>query len=205
MHYTCLKKSMTEPNVNRQLISNISSLLKCRMQVEVSKYTEGINDKALRPNGLPKSLIRYDGKKECILILVFYCIKFESFHIYSFFYHFMSTVSFYMYICHSARQMDKALGSITEVVQTVKHPKSHIQAMSQDTSENLDYVLPKSADFDAISSGTPSNQTPQLNSTNDVSQEADNKTRKSSRISLMGSVSLPFCQQISRYFHCTLS
>lgn len=33
-----------------------------RMQVEVSKYTEGVNDKALRPNGLPKSLIRYDGK-----------------------------------------------------------------------------------------------------------------------------------------------
>jgi hypothetical protein len=32
-----------------------------RMQVEVSKYTEGVNDKALRPNGLPKSLIRYDG------------------------------------------------------------------------------------------------------------------------------------------------
>lgn len=32
------------------------------MQVEVSKYTEGINEKALRPNGLPKSLIRYDGK-----------------------------------------------------------------------------------------------------------------------------------------------
>lgn len=33
-----------------------------RMQVEVSKYTEGINEKELRPNGLPKSLIRYDGK-----------------------------------------------------------------------------------------------------------------------------------------------
>jgi hypothetical protein len=31
------------------------------MQVEVSKYTEGVNDKAFRPNGLPKSLIRYDG------------------------------------------------------------------------------------------------------------------------------------------------
>jgi len=31
------------------------------MQVEVSKYTEGVNDKALRPNGLSKSLIRYDG------------------------------------------------------------------------------------------------------------------------------------------------
>nr|AML76688.1 putative LOV domain-containing protein [Philoxerus vermicularis] len=32
------------------------------MQVEVSKFTEGINEKSLRPNGLPKSLIRYDGK-----------------------------------------------------------------------------------------------------------------------------------------------
>ena len=32
-----------------------------RMQVEVSKYTEGKVDRALRPNGLPKSLIRYDG------------------------------------------------------------------------------------------------------------------------------------------------
>jgi hypothetical protein len=31
--------------------------------VEVSKYTEGVNEKALRPNGLPKSLIRYDGSK----------------------------------------------------------------------------------------------------------------------------------------------
>lgn len=32
------------------------------MQVEVSKYTEGMNEKELRPNGLPTSLIRYDGK-----------------------------------------------------------------------------------------------------------------------------------------------
>ncbi|KAF5183869.1 Phototropin-2, partial [Thalictrum thalictroides] len=30
------------------------------MQVEVSKHTEGINDKMVRPNGLPESLIRYD-------------------------------------------------------------------------------------------------------------------------------------------------
>ena len=28
----------------------------------MSKYTEGVNEKALRPNGLPTSLIRYDGK-----------------------------------------------------------------------------------------------------------------------------------------------
>jgi hypothetical protein len=32
-----------------------------RMQVEVSKHTEGKKEKALRPNGLPESLIRYDG------------------------------------------------------------------------------------------------------------------------------------------------
>lgn len=31
------------------------------MQVEVSKHTEGIREKTTRPNGLPESLIRYDG------------------------------------------------------------------------------------------------------------------------------------------------
>lgn len=31
------------------------------MQVEVSKHTEGYKDKMMRPNGLPESLIRYDG------------------------------------------------------------------------------------------------------------------------------------------------
>ncbi|XP_068324724.1 phototropin-2-like isoform X1 [Pyrus communis] len=82
------------------------------MQVEVNKYTEGVNDKALRANGLPKSLIHSD-----------------------------------------ARQKESALGSIIEVVQTVKHPRSHIRVASHDTvsiheeqdSLNLDYVLPKSA------------------------------------------------------------
>ncbi|ERN11433.1 phototropin-2 isoform X1 [Amborella trichopoda] len=34
------------------------------MQVEVSKYTEGLNEKATRPNGLPKSLIRYDARQK---------------------------------------------------------------------------------------------------------------------------------------------
>ncbi|CAH2069561.1 unnamed protein product [Thlaspi arvense] len=56
------------------------------MQVEVSKYTEGVNDKELRPNGLSKSLIRYD-----------------------------------------ARQKEKALDSITEVVQTIRHRKSQVR------------------------------------------------------------------------------
>nr|BAP74418.1 phototropin 2 [Vallisneria gigantea] len=34
------------------------------MQVEVSKYTEGLNDKSLRPNALPMSLIRYDDRQK---------------------------------------------------------------------------------------------------------------------------------------------
>ena len=38
------------------------------MQVEVSKHTEGFKDKMVRPNGLPESLIRYDGN----LIVTFY-------------------------------------------------------------------------------------------------------------------------------------
>ncbi|KAM3695915.1 hypothetical protein ACB098_07G169700 [Castanea mollissima] len=125
------------------------------MQVEVSKYTEGINEKELRPNGLPKSLIRYD-----------------------------------------ARQKEEALGSITEVVQTVKHPRSHTQATSHDTTSkheeekfDLDYILPKSAEIQNIS--TPGGQTPQSDYRDDVSrsslsQEAGKKSRKSSRISLMG-------------------
>ncbi|EOA14863.1 hypothetical protein CARUB_v10028188mg [Capsella rubella] len=63
------------------------------MQVEVSKYTEGVNDKELRPNGLSKSLIRYD-----------------------------------------ARQKEKALDSITEVVQTIRHRKSQVRdSVSNDT------------------------------------------------------------------------
>lgn len=32
------------------------------MQVEVSKYTEGSKANELRPNGMPASLIKYDGK-----------------------------------------------------------------------------------------------------------------------------------------------
>nr|AML78716.1 putative LOV domain-containing protein [Elaeocarpus sylvestris] len=126
------------------------------MQVEVSKYTEGVNNNALRPNGLPKSLIRYD-----------------------------------------ARQKETALGSITEVVQTVKHPKSHIRSISHDTTGNheaqdkfnLDYVLPESAELPSMN--TPGRQTPQLDARSDLSQmssvqDAGKSSRKSGRISLMG-------------------
>ncbi|NP_001310785.1 phototropin-1 isoform X1 [Ziziphus jujuba] len=36
------------------------------MQVEVSKHTEGLKDKMIRPNGLPESLIRYDARQKDI-------------------------------------------------------------------------------------------------------------------------------------------
>nr|AML76924.1 putative LOV domain-containing protein [Hedera helix] len=110
------------------------------MQVEVSKYTGGVNEKALRPNGLPKSLIRYD-----------------------------------------ARQKDKALGFITEVVQTVKHPQSRTE--SENEKLNLDYMLPISAEAESIN--TPGRQTAQLNHTSSI-QGSSNKSRKSERTSLMG-------------------
>nr|AML77973.1 putative LOV domain-containing protein [Mammea americana] len=115
------------------------------MQVEVSKFTEGIIDQALRPNGLPKSLIRYD-----------------------------------------ARQKDRALDSMEEVVQTLKHPRSHVRAISHDTCDNLDYVLPKSVDFDNTSTDISGRPTPQLESINNASLEDRKKSRKSARISLMG-------------------
>nr|AML77910.1 putative LOV domain-containing protein [Lomandra longifolia] len=67
------------------------------MQVEVSKYTEGSNDKALRPNALPVSLIRYD-----------------------------------------ARQKEKALASVTEVLQTLKNPRSHPQTEDNEDSLKFD-------------------------------------------------------------------
>ncbi|KAL3843990.1 hypothetical protein ACJIZ3_001393 [Penstemon smallii] len=96
------------------------------MQVEVSKYTEGVNDKALRPNGLPKSLIRYD-----------------------------------------ARQKEEALGSMIEVVQTLKDPKSHIKSsQSHDNMAKTEYEPPEM---------------------DNIGQDTTNKSRKSARVSLMGS------------------
>nr|AML77700.1 putative LOV domain-containing protein [Exacum affine] len=112
------------------------------MQVEVSKYTEGVVDKALRPNGLPKSLIRYD-----------------------------------------ARQQEKAKESITEVVQTVKHPRSHVRSVSHDLTApkldnekfNLDYMLP--APTETVSKDAPFART--------LRQDSTKRSRKSGRFSLM--------------------
>ncbi|KAE9614519.1 hypothetical protein Lal_00012211 [Lupinus albus] len=120
------------------------------MQVEVSKYTEGLNENVLRPNGLPKSLIRYD-----------------------------------------ARQKETALCSMTEVVQTVKDPKSIIRARIDDTATkneeqekpNFDFVLPKSVETGHTS--LPGRQPSPLNIQGDISRMSSTQDRKSksSRIS----------------------
>lgn len=91
----------------------------------------------------------------------------------------------------SARQKDKALDSITEVVQTLKHSKSHGRTMSHDTSDNLDCVLPKSVEFDTNSISTPARLTPtHASHSSSIFQEDAKKSRKSNRISLMELVSL---------------
>ncbi|KAK1400934.1 putative LOV domain-containing protein [Heracleum sosnowskyi] len=113
------------------------------MQVEVSKYTEGVNEKLLRPNGLPKSLIRYD-----------------------------------------ARQKEKALGSMTEVVQTVKHPRSQLEEKKE--MPNIDFMHLKPAE--AGSMHTPGRQTPQLMATSDPdlgTSTEDPKSRKSQHTASM--------------------
>ncbi|GER46289.1 phototropin 2 [Striga asiatica] len=114
------------------------------MQVEVSKYTEGVNDKALRPNGLPKSLIRYD-----------------------------------------ARQKEKALGSIIEVVQTLKDPKSHIRSHSHDIKSKTEY---EKMNLDYMPVRRASELDPRSILTRSVSrQDSSNKSRKSAgSMSLMG-------------------
>nr|XP_010927463.1 phototropin-2 isoform X1 [Elaeis guineensis]XP_029121749.1 phototropin-2 isoform X1 [Elaeis guineensis] len=117
------------------------------MQVEVSKYTEGLNDKTLRPNALPVSLIHYD-----------------------------------------ARQKEKALSSITEVVQTVKHPRSHSQAADEfavklDEHEKfyVDSPLQKSSDIKNLKSPG------RLTSLQDAKSESPGMSiRKSGRSSLIG-------------------
>nr|AML77514.1 putative LOV domain-containing protein [Mirabilis jalapa] len=122
------------------------------MQVEVSKYTEGSIEKAVRPNGLPKSLIRYD-----------------------------------------ARQKEKAMGSIVEVVQTVKNPRSRslsVGAYDADKREvqpkfGFDYMLPKSVIFENMPASA--GQSPQLDSRSDFSiGDVDKSNKRVARFSSLG-------------------
>lgn len=86
----------------------------------------------------------------------------------------------------SARQKEEALGSIIEVVQTVKDPKSHIS--SQSPGFNLEYMLPGPAEIENKS--TPGRHTPELDGKSNLSRSGSrqdtNKSRKSARVSLLG-------------------
>uniref|UniRef100_A0A126X2Y3 non-specific serine/threonine protein kinase n=1 Tax=Goodyera pubescens TaxID=78780 RepID=A0A126X2Y3_GOOPU len=117
------------------------------MQVEVSKYTEGLNDKTLRPNALPVSLIRYDD-----------------------------------------RQKERAMSSITEVVQRVKHPRSHSKSIELDSISNVEECeklytnspLPVIANIKNLKS-------PRMTPLHDFRNESlGTSNRKSGRSSLMG-------------------
>uniref|UniRef100_J3LWM1 non-specific serine/threonine protein kinase n=2 Tax=Oryza brachyantha TaxID=4533 RepID=J3LWM1_ORYBR len=83
------------------------------MQVEVSKYTEGLSDKRMRPNEMPVSLIRYDE-----------------------------------------RQKDKAMSSMTEVVQTVKQPRG-ARATNQQQGDAALPTPPKMSDADKTAAMSP--------------------------------------------------
>ena len=89
------------------------------------------------------------------------------------------------------------MGSITEVVQTVKGPKCISRAMNDETATkheeqekfNFDFVLPKSAEVGSTS--TLNRQTSPQNFESDISrlssyQDRSKASRKSGRISLKG-------------------
>lgn len=81
------------------------------------------------------------------------------------------------------------MDAITEVVHTVKHPRSHIRSISKNEELekfNLDSYLPKSSE----NNGTPSQKTPRVDPTSNMSrisssQEMDKKVRKSRQNSMM--------------------
>ncbi|KAJ1267784.1 hypothetical protein BS78_07G084800 [Paspalum vaginatum] len=111
------------------------------MQVEVSKYTEGLSEKRMRPNDLPVSLIHYDD-----------------------------------------RQKETAMSSITEVVQTVKHPRAR-SGSSDGLQEPLEPAPPVTAGAAATASPLVTPGTPLW----DLKKEDRRLSRKQSgRSSLVG-------------------
>lgn len=95
------------------------------------------------------------------------------------------------------------MDSITEVVQTVNDPKSHIRATSHDTTSKLEeqektnfgFALPKSVEIESTSS--QSRPTTSIDLQGSVSRwssshDRGKNSRKSARISLMGYLYLLF-------------
>ncbi|XP_051193512.1 phototropin-2 [Lolium perenne] len=117
------------------------------MQVEVSKYTEGLSDKRMRPNELPVSLIRYDD-----------------------------------------RQKEKAMSSMTEVVQTVKTRRADSPEREPPKPSDADKMLIASSPL--VAPATPSGggyKSPHWDLKKEESRLSKMMTgRKSGRSSLMG-------------------
>ncbi|XP_047071084.1 phototropin-2-like [Lolium rigidum] len=117
------------------------------MQVEVSKYTEGLSDKRMRPNELPVSLIRYDD-----------------------------------------RQKEKAMSSMTEVVQTVKTRRADSPEREPPKPSDADKMLIASSPL--VAPATPSGggyKSPHWDLKKEESRLSKMMSgRKSGRSSLMG-------------------
>lgn len=90
----------------------------------------------------------------------------------------------------SARQKEKALDSMTEVVQTMKHPRSHLSMSQDSTKKNAeerikDFMLSRQAETQTMA--TPNQQTTQWESkSNSSQQDSEKKSRRSLRLSLIG-------------------
>lgn len=84
-----------------------------------------------------------------------------------------------------ARQKEKALGSMNEVVQTVKHPRSH---KDEKDYPNIDFTHLKPSEVESLHA--PNRQTPRVMSTSDPylrnsTQDSKSKFRKSQHAASM--------------------
>ncbi|XWS28918.1 hypothetical protein CRYUN_Cryun25bG0113100 [Craigia yunnanensis] len=139
------------------------------MQVEVSKHTEGAKEKMMRPNGLPESLIRYD---ELDL---------------------SNTRPLTISVNLAARQKDIAAGSVTELVEAVRKPRS----LSEST--NHPFIRKSGGDGEeegpgAMARRNSENVPPHRRNSNGgnrismerISEVPEKKPRRSSRLSFTG-------------------
>lgn len=155
-----------------------------RMQVEVSKHTEGSKDTMLRPNGLPESLIRYDGMIHRNLMLL-------SNWVYSFPF---NSCKIFCYFFFPERQKDKARSSLSELMVAVKQPRS----ISLSDSVNLPFRR-RSEGSGEFSTGRRNSETgppsrrnsgggvrSSLQKISEVPEKVVKKPRKSGMLSFMG-------------------
>lgn len=106
------------------------------MQVEVSKHTEGSKEKTVRPNGLPESLIRYDG--------TFFFSFLRNFQIYIFFFmHTFNKTSDSAML--AVRQKEMASNSVNELLEEIKNPR-RARALSESTNNRPTFMRKSEGD-----------------------------------------------------------